>query len=88
MDGQRNAFTSPAQFLPFIPAQSPARHLTSFSSYFLLDTPLSSSPVLLDTQALPTRHSVTSRIRLISCFYNHLTFSTRHLNRTLENGTF
>src|ERR1700733_4987995 len=31
-----------------------------------------------------TRHSVTSRIDLNSLFLSYLTFSTRHLNATLE----
>jgi hypothetical protein len=103
MNGPRNAFPSPAQSLTLTPsprtrsharsggrefARQLARFSIQFSSPFLLDTLLSSSAVLLDTKPLPTRHSVTSRIRFNSSFYNRLTFSTRHLNRTPENATF
>ena|ERR1700735_3049438 len=103
MNGPRNAFPSPAQSLTLTPSprtrsharsggSEVARQLARVSSQFLglvlLDTPLSCSPVLLDTEALPTRHSVTSRIRFNSSFYNRLTFSTRHLNRTFENANF
>jgi hypothetical protein len=46
----------------------------------LLDTPLSSSPLFANS----TRHSVTSRIECNSRLLCYLTFSTRHLNATLE----
>jgi hypothetical protein len=46
----------------------------------LLDTQLSSSPLLANS----TRHSVTSRIQRNSRPLCYLTFSTRHLNATLE----
>jgi hypothetical protein len=51
---------------------------------FLLDTPLSSSPVLANS----TRHSVTSRIQRNPRFLSYLIFSTRHLNATLEKRNF
>jgi hypothetical protein len=47
---------------------------------FLLDTRLSSSPLLANS----TRHSVTSRIERNSRLLCYLIFSTRHLNATLE----
>jgi hypothetical protein len=47
---------------------------------FLLDTSLSSTATSNDS----TRHSVTSRIRLNLPHLSDLTFSTRHLNATLE----
>src|SRR6202046_3973014 len=46
----------------------------------LLDTRLSSSPL----SANSTRHSVTSRIERNSRLFCYLSFSTRHLNATLE----
>src|ERR1700691_4627899 len=49
-------------------------------SRFLLDTQLSSSLIPSNS----TRHSVTSRIGRNSRFLSYLTFSTRHLNATLE----
>src|ERR1700735_264373 len=48
-------------------------------SRFLLDTRLSTSPVLANS----TRHSVTSRIERNSRSLSYLIFSTRHLNATL-----
>src|SRR6202044_913198 len=53
-------------------------------SALLLDTQLSSSPLLANS----TRHSVTSRIEPNSRLLSHLIFSTRHLNATLENRNF
>jgi hypothetical protein len=50
----------------------------------LLDTHLSSSPLLANS----TRHSVTSRIESNSRLLSYLTFSTRHLNATLEKRSF
>src|ERR1700733_9931679 len=50
----------------------------------LLDTPLSSSPLFANS----TRHSVTSRIERNSRLLCYLTFSTRHLNATLEKRSF
>jgi hypothetical protein len=49
-------------------------------STLLLDTRLSSNPVFANS----TRHSVTSRIQRNSRLLCYLTFSTRHLNATLE----
>src|ERR1700735_2989529 len=50
----------------------------------LLDTRLSSSPLFANS----TRHSVTSRIERNSRLLCYLTFSTRHLNATLEKRSF
>jgi hypothetical protein len=59
---------------------SPAREETQIYGRFLLDTSLSSTPI----SSVSTRHSVTSRIDRNSRPLCHLTFSTRHLNATLE----
>jgi hypothetical protein len=103
MNGQRNALASGAPSLTLTPSlrnrshawpggREVARRFARFSSQFLgpflFDTPLSTSPVLLDTKALSSRHSVTSRIRFNSSFYNWLTFSSRHLNRTPQKANF
>src|ERR1700735_1661607 len=53
---------------------------TQARGVFLLDTSLSSSLISNDS----TRHSVTSRIQRNSRFFSDLSFSTRHLNATLE----
>jgi hypothetical protein len=50
------------------------------TSRLLLDTPLSSSMLFANS----TRHSVTSRIQRNSRLLRNLTFSTRHLNATLQ----
>src|ERR1700735_5426742 len=74
---------------PMLAAQRnirPARHRPGANKggrrepSLLLDIPLSSNSALANS----TRHSVTSRIQRNSRLLCYLTFSTRHLNATLE----
>src|SRR6202046_3470655 len=64
----------------FSPASERTQMRPQIRDRLLLDTSLSSSPIPDD----PTRHSVTSRIERNSRLLCYLTFSTRHLNATLE----